>query len=140
VKRYCSPCLSRTRRPMSLIRVVVAIGAAFVVWSPNAAAQQALTVGACMADAKRLCGDISGTGTEPLRGCFRDHVNELSSACLLSFAKLLEADPVCQEPYSRHCSNVKIGEGRLEACIKTVTSTLSDTCKDAIVRAVPGAR
>ena len=45
---------------MSLIRVIVAIGAAFVLWSPNVAAQETLAVGACMADAKSLCGATGG--------------------------------------------------------------------------------
>jgi hypothetical protein len=125
---------------MFLKRVIVVIGAAFMLWSPNVTAEETLAVGACMADAKSLCGGITGTGIEPLRGCFRDHVKELSAPCLLSLAKLLEADPACKAPFKEQCANVEIGEGRLEACIKTVASTLSDSCKDAIVRAVPGAR
>jgi hypothetical protein len=125
---------------MSLIRVMAAIGAAFMLWSPNVTAQETLAVGACMADAKLLCSGIVGTGIEPLRGCFRDHVNEVSGACILSLAKLLEADPACKAPFKQQCANVEIGEGRLEACVRTVASTLSDSCKDAILRAVPGAR
>jgi hypothetical protein len=125
---------------MSLIRVIIAIGAAFMLWSPNVTAQETLAVGACAADVKSLCSGIAGTGLEPLRGCFRDHVKEVSSACLLSLAKLLEVDPACRAPFNQQCENVKIGEGRLEACVRTVVGTLSDNCKDAIVRAVPGAR
>jgi len=105
-----------------------------------AQAQEILAVEACVADAKSLCSGISGTGIEPLRGCFRDHIKEVSGACLLSLAKLLEADPVCQARFNQQCGNVKIGEGRLEACVRSAASTLGDNCKDAIVRAVPGAR
>ena len=43
------------RRLVSLIRVIVAIGAAFMLWSPNVMAQQTLAVDACMADARSLC-------------------------------------------------------------------------------------
>jgi hypothetical protein len=125
---------------MSLMRVIVAISAAFMMWSSNVTAQESLAVGACTADAKLLCSGIAGKGIEPLRGCFRDHVNELSAACLLSLAKLLEADPACKAPFEQQCADVEIKEGRLEACVRTVASTLSDSCKDAIVRAVPGAR
>ena len=121
---------------MSLIRVIVAIGAAFVLWSPNVAAQETLAVGACMADAKSLCGATGGTGVEPLRGCFRD----LSGKCLLSLAKLLEVDEACRAHVNQQSANVQIGEGRLEACLRTAVDTLSDSCKEAIVRAVPGAR
>ena len=125
---------------MSSIRVIVAFGAAFMLWSPNVAAQETLAVGACMADAKSLCSGIAGTGLEPLRGCFRDHVKEVSDACLLSLAKLLEVDSKCRAHVNQQCANVQIGEGRLEACLRTAVDTLSDSCKDAIVRAVPGAR
>jgi hypothetical protein len=125
---------------MSLIRVIVAIGAAFVLWSPNVAGQETLAVGACMADAKSLCGATGGTGLEPLRGCFRDHVKEVSGKCLLSLAKLLEVDEACRAHVNQQCANVQIGEGRLEACLRTAVGTLSESCKEAIVRAVPGAR
>jgi Cysteine rich repeat len=125
---------------MSLIRVILAIGAAFVLWSPNVAAQETLAVGACMADAKSLCGGTAGTGLEPLGGCFRNHVKEVSNACLVSLAKLLEVDAACRAHIKQQCENVQIGEGRLEACLRTAVETLSDSCKDAIVRAVPGAR
>ena len=126
---------------MSFVRVIVAIGAVFMLSSPNVKAQDTLAVGACMADAKSLCSEIAGTtGLEPLRGCFRDHVKEVSSACLLSIAKLLEVDSACRAHVNQQCANVQIGEGRLEACLRTAVDTLSDSCKDAIVRAVPGAR
>jgi len=125
---------------MSLERVKLVIGAAFVLWSANVAAQETLAVGACMADAKSLCSGIAGTGVEPLRGCFRDYVKEVSDACLLSVAKLLEVDSACSAHVERQCANVQIGEGRLEACLRTAVDTLNDSCKDAITRAVPGAR
>jgi len=119
---------------------MVVIGAAVMLWSPNATAQDTLAVGACMADAKSLCPGVGGAGLEPLRGCFRDHVKEVSGACLLSLAKLLEVDAECRAHVKQQCDNVQSGEGRLEACLRTAVETLSDSCKDAIVRAVPGAR
>jgi hypothetical protein len=120
--------------------ISAAIATTFMLWSPHVTAQETLAVGACLADAKTLCSGISGTGIEPLRGCFRDHIKEVSGACLLSLAKLLEADPACKAPFSQQCANVQIGEGRLEACVRGAATTLSESCKDAIVRAVPGAR
>jgi hypothetical protein len=130
------------RRPVSLILVIVAVGAVFMLWSANVTAQEILAVRACAADAKSLCSGISGTGLEPVRGCFRDHIKEVSGVCLLSMAKLLEAeeDPGCRAHIDRQCANVKIGEGRLEACLRGAVDTLSASCKDVIVRAVAGAR
>jgi hypothetical protein len=126
-----------------LIRVMVAIGAAFMLWSANVTAQEAPAVEACVADAKSLCSGIAGTGVEPLRACLRDHIREVSDACLLSLAKLLEVeevDPACRAHINQRCANVKIGEGRLEACLRTAVGTLSDRCKDGIVRPIPGIR
>jgi hypothetical protein len=125
---------------MSSTRVFAAIVTAFLLGSPNLKAQETLDVGACMADAKLLCSGITGVGLEPLRGCFRDHVKEVSNACLLSLAKLLEVDSACRAHVKQQCANVEIGEGRLEACLRTAVDTLSDHCKEAVVRAVPGAR
>jgi len=51
-------------------------------------AQETLAVKPCMTDAKSLCPGMTGTGAEPLRGCFRDHLKEISDACILSLAKL----------------------------------------------------
>jgi hypothetical protein len=119
------------------------VTAAFMLWSSNVTAQERLAVGACAADVKSLCGGIVGTGLEPVRGCFRDHIKEVSGGCLLTLAKLLEAEEVdaeCRAHIDQQCANVKIGDGRLEACLRTAVATLSASCKDAIVRAVPGAR
>ena len=126
---------------MVSIRIIVLIcTTTFVLWSPHVTAQETLAVGACAADAKALCSGITGTGVEPLRGCFRDHVKEVSDPCLLTLAKLLEVDLACRAHIEEQCANIKIGEGRLEACLRTAVDTLSDSCKDAVVRAVPGAR
>jgi hypothetical protein len=100
-------------------------------------AQETVAVRACMADAKSLCPGTTGGG---LGGCFRGHLKEVSDACVLSLAKLAEVDPACLAHLRQQCANVKIGEGRLEACPKTAANSLSDDCKDALVRAVPGAR
>jgi hypothetical protein len=123
-----------------LTRVRVAIGAAFMLWSPNVTAQEPSFDEACVAEAKSLCSGIAGTGIEPLRGCFRDHIKEVSEACLLSIAELLEHNPACRVHMNQQCGNVKIGEGRLEVCLRTAVDTLSDSCKDGIVRAIPGNR
>jgi len=123
-----------------MIRIFVIAGAALMLWSPNVTAQETLAVRSCMADAKSLCPGTTGTGIEPLRGCFRDHLKEVSDACVLSLAKLAEVDPACLAHLRQQCENVEIGEGRLEACLKTAADGLSDGCKDALARAVPGAR
>ena len=123
-----------------MIRIIVITGAGLMLWSPNVTAQETPAVKPCIADAKSPCPGMTGTGLEPLRGCFRDHLKEISDACILSLAKLDEVDPACKAHLRQQCADVKIGEGRLEACLKTAADSLSDGCKDALVRAVPGAR
>ena len=59
---------------------------------------------------------------------------------MLSLAKLAEVDPACLAHLRQQCANVKLGEGRLEVCLKAAANNLSDGCKDALVRAIPGAR
>ena len=123
-----------------MIRIIVITSAVLMLWSPNVTAQETLAVRSCMADAKSLCPGMTGTGVEPLRGCFRNHLKEISDAYILSLAKLDEVDPACKAYLRQQCANVKIGDGRLEGCLKTAADSLSDGCKDALVRAVPGAR
>ena len=123
-----------------MIRIIVITGAGLMVWSSNVTAQETVAVRACMADVRSLCPGTTGTGLEPLRGCFRDHLKEISDACILSLAKLAEVDPACLAHLRQQCANVKLGEGRLEACLKTAADNLSDGCKDALVGAIPGAR
>ncbi len=120
--------------------IIVIAGAGLMLWSPNVTAQETLAVKACVADAKSLCPRTTGAGVEALRGCLRTHLKEISDACILSLAKLDEVDPVCKTHLRQQCANVKIGEGRLEACLKTAADSLSDACKDALVRAVTDAR
>src|SRR5215469_12091946 len=73
-----------------MIRIIVIAGAGLMLWSPNVTAQEALAVKPCIADAKSLCPGMTGAGIEPLRGCLRDHLKEISDACILSLAKLDE--------------------------------------------------
>lgn len=122
-----------------MTKAILMIGAALILSSSSVTAQDGLSVEACAADARALCVGIQ-PGVEPLRRCFREHVRQISEPCLLGLAKILEIDQECRAHLNQQCASVESGEGRLEACLKSAVATLSDVCKDALVRAVPGAR
>src|SRR6185503_5557287 len=67
----------------SMIRIVLMVCAAFMLWTSTATAQKA--IGPCTADELKLCTGIQ-PGRDSLRACFRAHIHELSDACLLSLA------------------------------------------------------
>src|SRR4051794_7507608 len=56
-------------------------------------------------------------GGDSVRNCFREHIHELSSTCVLALIKLSRVDPTCKTRLNRECANVKPGEGRLAACL-----------------------
>ena len=113
------------------------IGAAAMAWSSTATAQEGLAVGACAADVKSLCA-----GTEPgqnrIRGCLREHINDVSESCLTTLAKLAGVDQACRAHLNQECARVTPGEGQVEACLRSAIASLSNACKDALARAVGG--
>ena len=44
----------------------------------------------------------------------------------------------CAADVKQHCADVKAGEGRLEACMKSHVANLSDACKVAMANAAAG--
>jgi hypothetical protein len=111
--------------------------AAFMLLASSAAAQETLPVGPCTADELKLCAGIQ-LGRDNLRACFREHIRELSDACLLALAKLTAVDKTCRERLNQECASVEPGQGHLESCLRSAAAKLDDFCKDALSRAIPG--
>ena len=78
-------------------------------------------------------------GRDSLRACFREHIHELSDACLLALARLSSVDQTCRQRLNEACASVQPGEGRLEACLRSAVTKLDDTCKNELSHAIPGA-
>ena len=112
--------------------------AAFMLLASSTTAQNTLPLESCTADEKRLCAGIQ-PGRDNLRACFREHMHELSDACLLALARLTAVDKVCREQLDRECASVEPGQGRLESCLRSAAAKLDDYCKGALSRAIPGA-
>jgi len=121
-----------------VVKIILMIGA-ILMWSSNATAQQRLAVGHCAADLKRLCPGIQ-PGNNRLRACMREHISDVSFPCLVTLAKFAEVRRTLNEECNAHirqqCVNVERGGGRFGACLRSAVASLSDTCKDALARAV----
>jgi hypothetical protein len=126
-----------------VVKIILMIGAILMAWSSNATAQERLAVGHCAADLRRLCPGVQ-PGNNRLRACMREHIRDVSFPCLVTLAKFAEVRRTLSEECNAHiwqqCANVERGEGRLGACLRSAVASLSDTCKDALTRAVRRAR
>src|SRR5215472_934926 len=113
--------------------------AILMLWSSNATAQQRLAVGHCAADLRRLCPGIQ-PGNNRLRACMREHIHDVSFPCLVTLAKFAEVrrtlNDECNAHIRQQCANAERGGGRFAACLRSAVASLSDTCKDALARAV----
>jgi hypothetical protein len=71
----------------------------------------------------------------------RQHIRDVSSPCLVALAKFAEVRRSLKGECSAHlqqaCGNVERGGGQFGACLRSAVASLSDTCKDALARAVP---
>jgi hypothetical protein len=122
------------------VKIILIIGAILILWSSNATAQKRLAFGHCIADLGKLCRGIP-PGNDNLRICMREHIHDVSSQCLVTLAKYAEVHrlhPECSAHLKQQCAGVQRG-GQLEACMRSAVASLSDTCKDALARAVSGA-
>ena len=126
-----------------MVKIILVTGAILMLWSSNATAQQRLAVGHCVADLRRLCPGVP-PGNNNLRVCMREHIRDVSFPCLVTLAKFAEVRRTLNEECNAHirqqCVNVERGGGRFGACLRSAVASLSDTCKDALARAVRRAR
>ena len=121
-----------------MIKIALMVCAALMLLASSATAQKTLPVGPCTADKMRLCAGIQPS-RDSLRACFREHIHELSDACLLALARFSAVDKTCRERLNRECTGVEPVQGRLESCLRSAAAKLDDYCKGALSRAIPGA-
>jgi hypothetical protein len=117
-----------------MIRIVLMVCAAFMLWTSSATAQKA--IGPCTADELKLCTGIQ-PGRDSLRACFRAHIHELSDACLLSLARLTSVDKTCRARLNKDCASVEPGAGRLETCLRSAVAKLAMHVKGLLAERSP---
>jgi hypothetical protein len=126
-----------------VVKIILMIGAILMLWPSNATAQERLAVGHCVADLRKLCPGIQ-PGNNNLRTCMREHIRDVSFPCLVTLAKFAEVRSSLKEECSAHlrqqCASVERGGGKFGACLRSAVASLSDTCKEALARAVRRAR
>ena len=125
-----------------MVKIILVISSILMLWSPNATAQEKSALGgSCHADLQKLCPGIP-PGQDRLRDCMREHLNDVSFSCLVRLAKFAEVrgfNKECSVYIRRRCASVERSGGQFGACMKSAVDSLSDTCKDALARAVPRA-
>ena len=122
-----------------MVKIILMIGTLFMLWPSNATAQRRLAVGHCVADLRKLCPGVP-PGNNDLRACMREHIRDVSFPCLVTLAKFAEVrrslKGECSAHLQQQCAGVERGGGQFGACLKSAVASLSDTCKDALARAV----
>ena len=121
-----------------MVKIILMIGAILMSWSSDATAQERVVGGRCRADLQKLCPGIP-PGRNNLRTCMREHIRDVSLPCLVTLAKFAEVRRFrkdCSAHLRQQCASVKREGGEFEACLKSAVDGLSDTCKDALARAV----
>jgi hypothetical protein len=126
-----------------MAKIALMIGVFLVLWSSNAMAQERLRqwrVGHCVADLKQLCPGVP-PGNNNLRTCMREHIQDVSDPCLVALSKFAEVrrslKGQCSAHLQQQCGNVPRGGGQFGDCLRFAVASLSETCKDALARAVP---
>ena len=103
-------------------------------------------VESCRADLTQYCSQVT-PGEGRLLHCVAAHEDKLSGQCqyaLYQAASLLEQLTMaigyvassCETEIRTHCENVKIGEGRILACLEQNNAKLGASCKTALVETV----
>jgi hypothetical protein len=115
----------------------------------SALAQETLLehlVAACETDLKNYCSQVT-PGNGRLLHCMAAHEDKISGQCEYAFyqaATLLEQMSVainyvaqeCKTEIETHCSDIKLGEGRILACLAENDEEVGESCKKAIADTV----
>jgi hypothetical protein len=122
-----------------MMKSILAIGTAVLLFVPVAMAQQRGTAGACATDIKEKCAGVQ-PGEGRIKACVKEHFAELSEPCQARLAKVAAIGKACASDVKQSCAGAKPRRGRIEACIKGVLGNVSEPCKDALAQAVAGRR
>jgi len=120
-----------------MLKMALALGAAVLLSSSIASAQEPEAAKACAADIKSQCAGVQ-PGEGRVQACVKAHFKELSEPCQALLMKAAAVGKACLADVKQHCADVKPGEGRIEACMKSHISDLSEPCKDALSEASAG--
>jgi hypothetical protein len=90
---------------------------------------------ACKADAERLCKDIPPGGGRII-GCLKSHEADLSPACKERMAagkgRMEGVKEACKPDVEKFCKEIKPGDGRIAACLKSHDGELAPACRQIV--------
>lgn len=118
-----------------MFKNVLIIGAALVLCSPTASAQEKLRAGACAADIKAQCAGVE-RGQGRIAACVKEHLKDLSAPCQAKLAALAAGSKACRADVKERCGDARPGRGRIRECLRSTLANLSDACNESISNAV----
>lgn len=127
-------------------KTFVLLTAAFGLFAAaNSTAQESLIehlATACESDIRNYCSQVTPGGGRMLH-CMAAHEDKISGQCQYAFyqaATILEqlatatayVASQCAADIEAYCSDVRMGEGRVLACLEENKTDISDACEQAI--------
>jgi len=96
----------------------------------------------CSTDIAQLCSKVS-PGNGRVISCLYAHEDSVTEACDAAtadlgdlidgfFSGIREAYATCSPDIEKHCSDVKMGQGRLVSCLASNQATLGKDCGDIV--------
>ena len=104
-----------------------------VSYSAIRAEQVNPVVKACVADIKSKCA-----GQDSVKDCLIEHFGELFANCKAALLKVVAIAKACRTDIKKQCPDVKLGGGRVQACMESHLADVSDPCKGALGKAAAG--
>ena len=86
-----------------------------------------------LADIKAKCAD-----QDSVKDCLKEHLGELLMNCKNALLKVVAIAKACRTDIKQHCEGVKLGGGRIQACMESHLADVSDPCKEALGKAAAG--
>jgi hypothetical protein len=138
----------------SALLVSICLGAAAQLaladWPPPAPSPDPINAAqaACNSDIQALCASVQPGGGRIL-ACLKEHQDKVSDTCKQAVMKAAQTQPppapspdainaaqaACNSDVQALCASVQPGGGRILACLKEHQDKVSDSCKQAVMKA-----
>ena len=73
-----------------------------------------------------------------VKACLIEHFGELFANCKAALQKVVAIAKACRTDIKKQCPDVKLGGGRVQACMESHLADVSEPCKEAMGKAAAG--